>query len=272
MKKLFVAALFIGIAAIPAWAANVGTTRSYESQLSGATDTAIDFSSGSNWRGMVGGGAGIAPEFIGADDYEISPLPLFDIEWRGAYFASTERGVGLNFVRRNNLRFGPRFTYDRGRDSSDNSFLSGLPDVDPSIELGVFVESISGPWRFKADLRQGITDGHEGLVASLDIALGGRLSDRTNLILGGVAHYASEDYMKAYFDVTVAGAGRAAFSTDGGGFSDIGAYGTLVYNFSDRVFVSTVLRGSLLMGDAADSPISQADGQYFLGTVFGYRF
>lgn len=272
MNKIICAMLFCAIGAGPALAANVGSTRSYESQVSGATDTAVEFFNDSDWRGLIGGGAGITPEFIGSDDYELSAIPLFDIEWRGAYFAGTERGLGLNFIRRNNLKFGPRFTFDRGRDSSDSTFLNGLPDVDPSIEFGVFLETLSGPWRFKGDLRQGITDGHEGFVASVDLAIGGRLNDRANLVIGGVAHYAGEDYMKAYFDVTVAGAGRNTFSVDGGSFSDIGAYGTLVYNFSDRVFVSTTLRGALLLGDAADSSISQSDGQYFLGAVFGYRF
>lgn len=272
MKRTFAAALFLAVASTPALAANVSSTRSYESQLAGATDTAIDFFSDSDWRGIIGGGGGIAPEFIGSDDYEISPLPLFDVEWRGAYFASTQRGVGLNFVRRPELKFGPRVTYDRGRDSSDSTFLTGLSDVDPSLELGVFLETLNGPWRFKGDMRQGITDGHKGFILSLDLAIGGQISERTNLIIGGVAHYAGEDYMKAYFNVSVAGTSRPVYAVDGGGFSDIGAYGTLVYNFSDRVFLSTMLRGSLLMGDAADSPISQSAGQYYLGAIFGYRF
>jgi len=216
-------------------------------------------------------GIGLNPEFIGSDDYEISALPLFDVEWRGAYFASTQRGVGLNLIRNPGLKFGPRFTYDRGRESSESTFLTGLPDVDAGIEIGAFLETLNGPWRFKGDLRKAL-GGHEGLVASLDLALGGRLNDRANLILGGTTHYASKDYMKSYFDSSVAGTGRPVFLTDGGGFSDIGGYATLVYNFSDRVFVSSVLRGTLLIGDAADSPISQSDGQYFFGTIFGYRF
>lgn len=271
MLKPIFAALCLALTTSTALAANVGGTRSYESQLAGATDTAINFSRDNEWSGIIGGGIGLNPEFIGSDDYEVSALPLFDVEWRGAYFASTQRGVGLNMIRNPGLKLGPRFTYDRGRESSDSTFLSGLPDVDAGVEIGAFIETLNGPWRFKSDIRKAL-GGHEGLVVSLDLALGGRLSDRANLILGGTTHYASKDYMKSYFDSSVAGTGRPVFLTDGGGFSDIGGYATLVYNFSDRVFISGVLRGTLLIGDAADSPISQSDGQYFFGTIFGYRF
>jgi len=270
LKPILVATCLI-IGASTALAANVGGTRSYESQLSGATDTAVDFSRSNDWSGIVGGGFGLSPEFIGSDDYEISALPLFDVEWRGAYFASTERGVGLNFFRRPGVKLGPRLTYDRGRESSESTFLAGLPDVDGAVEIGAFLETLNGPWRFKGDFRKGL-GGHEGFVTSLDLAIGGRLNDRANLILGATTHYASKDYAKSYFDSTVAGTARPVFLTDGGGFSDIGGYATLVRNFTDRIFISGVIRGTLLIGDAADSPISQSDGQYFFGTIFGYRF
>jgi outer membrane scaffolding protein for murein synthesis (MipA/OmpV family) len=78
--------------------------------------------------------------------------------------------------------------------------------------------------------------------------------------------------MKSYFDSTDASSSRGVFTSDGGGFSDIGGYATIVRNLTDRIFISGVIRGTLLIGDAADSPISQSDGQYFFGTIFGYRF
>ena len=57
LKPILVATCLI-IGASTALAANVGGTRSYESQLSGATDTAIDFSRSNDWSGIVGGGVG----------------------------------------------------------------------------------------------------------------------------------------------------------------------------------------------------------------------
>ena len=270
LKSTLVATLVM-VGATTALAANVGGTRSYENQLSGATDTAVDFLRRNDWSGVVGGGIGLSPEFIGSNDYESSALPLFDVEWRGAYFASTQRGVGLNFYRRSGLKIGPRLTYDRGRESSESIHLAGLPDVDGALEIGAFLDAINGPWRFRGDLRKGL-GGHDGLVVSLDLAIGGRLNDRANMILGATTHYASKDYMKAYFDNTVLATARSIFATDGGGFSDIGGYATIVHNFTDHLFISGVLRGTLFIGDAALSPISQTNGQYFVGTIFGYRF
>ena len=269
--KPILVATFLIVGASTALAANVGGTRSYESQLSGATDTAVDFSRSNDWSGTLGGGIGLNPEFIGSDDYEFSALPLFDLEWRGAYFASTQRGVGLNFYRRPGLKMGPRLTYDRGRESSESKFLAGLPDIDGAVEIGAFLETVNGPWRFKGDFRKGL-GGHEGFVASLDLAIGGRLDHGANLILGATTHYASKDYMKSYFDSTVISTSRPVFASDGGGFSDIGGYATIVRNVTDRIFISGMIRGTLLIGDAADSPISQSDGQYFFGTILGYRF
>lgn len=106
LKPILVAAFLI-VGASTALAATVGGTRSYESQLSGATDTAVNFSRSNDWSGILGGGIGLNPKFIGSSDSEISALPLFDVEWRGAYFASTQRGVGLNFYRRSGLKMGP---------------------------------------------------------------------------------------------------------------------------------------------------------------------
>ncbi len=272
LGRLVTAAAMLAVAAQGARAADVGGA-GLEAQLSGATDTRIERLDEGDFRGVIGAGIGAANKFLGSDDFETALLPLIDIEWRRTYFLSTQRGFGMNFVRRRTLLIGPRLTLDQGRDSADNSFLTGMKDIDPSIEAGIFLVGFNGPWRLKADLRQGLPGGHEGLVGSVDVAIGTRSDGRTSFILGGTLHWSSADYATSYFGVSAAEATatRPAFTVDSG-FQDIGGYLNIVFNFSDRVFISALGRAAILVGSAADSPISQTDSQFFTGTVLGYRF
>lgn len=253
-------------------AADVGGTNSYESQMMGAIDIIQLETPTTDWIAVVGGGIGISPKFIGSNKAELSALPLVDLEWRQAYFFSTVRGAGLNVIRQPGLKAGARFTLDAGRKAQENPFLTGLPDVDRSIEFGLFLESLVGNWRLRTDLRKGLVNsGHNGLVASFDLAIASKLSRVSNIVVGGVTHYADSKYQKAYFDVSTSATGRTNFTADGGGFTDIGAYGTIVYNITNQMFIASTLRTSLLVGNAADSSISQDDAQYFFGTIIGWR-
>lgn len=253
-------------------AANVGGTNSYESQMMGAIDIVRLETTRTDWTAVVGGGIGISPKFIGSNKVELTALPIVDLEWRQAYFFSTVRGAGLNVIRQPGLKAGARFTLDAGRKAQEDPFLAGLPDVGRSIEFGLFLESLVGNWRLRTDLRKGLVkSGHNGLVASFDLAIASTLSSASNIVVGGVAHYADSKYQKAYFDVSTSAAGRTNFATDGSGFTDIGAYGTIVYKLTRKMFIAGTLRTSLLIGSAADSSISQDDGQYFFGTILGWR-
>ena len=272
MKCLVIAAALLVVATSGVRAASVGAG-GYENQLSGGVDTRID-RDGGDFRGVVAGGIGAANTFVGSNDIEGVGLPLIDIEWRGAYFLSTQRGLGLNILRRRNLRVGPRLTIDRGRDAGDDSFLLGMSDIDPTIEGGVFLLGFGGPWRIQADLRRGFSSGgHEGIVASFDLAYGARVNERMSIIVGGTFHWANEAYSDRFFGVTAteATATRPLFAGTSG-FVDFGGYLNIVFNINERIFISAQARAANLIGSASDSPITDDDQQYFTGTLLGYRF
>lgn len=274
MKCLVMAAALLVAAAPGVKAADVGAG-GFENQLSGAVDTTIErLDEDSQFRGVIGGGIGAANTFVGSGEFEVVPLPLFDLEWRGAYFLSTQRGLGLNVIRKRTLKVGPRLTLDQGRDAGDDSFLTGMTDIDPTIEGGVFLVGFGGPWRIKADARRGFSSGgHEGIVASLDVAYGARIDDRTNVIIGGNVHWANDAYTSRFFGVTAAEATatRPAFVAESG-IQDFGGYLNVVFNFNERFFLSAQARAANLVGSAADSPLSENDQQFFTGTLLGYRF
>lgn len=257
-----IVALLVLAAALarPAAAANVEW---WESYLAGAT-AILGAPPESDWRVNVGAGVSMAPDYPGSTEYEVVPLPLIDIEWKGSYFLSTQRGLGVVLFRTGLFRAGTRLTYDRGREASQNSRLPGLRDIESSIEGGAFFEFYRTNWRFAGDIRKGISDGHQGIVTSGSAAVGGRFSDTTSLILGGEAHYADSTYMDAYF-------GSGSFVAQSGA-RDVGGFMNFVYMLTPQAYLTLDSRISLLLGDAAGSPLSTDDVQYFLGSVVGYRF
>ena len=178
--------------------------------------------------------------------------------------------MGINILRQRSTRAGPRFTFDFGRDSSDAVVLAGLPKVDQTVEFGVFAQHFTRAWRFEADLRMGL-NGHEGIIGSIDVGLGGALADRTSLIIGANIHAADETYMKANFGVPAATANFDAF-TPRAGLRDITGYATMTFVITDNIYATLEVKASLISGDAAKSPISLSDDQYFFGSVIAYRF
>jgi hypothetical protein len=52
------------------------------------------------WRGNVALGTAMVPDYRGSSAVSATLLPLLDLEWRGRTFVSSQRGVGVNLVRR----------------------------------------------------------------------------------------------------------------------------------------------------------------------------
>lgn len=269
LKLVALSMALLVLLAAPASAS--GSSWGYEAWLSSATSVKPEPSG--DWHVNIGLGSGFAPDYLGSSDYESTFLPLVDIDWRGAYFLSTKRGAGVSVYRKGNLRFGPRLTYDRGRNSDVNPLLNGLADIDGSIEAGLFVENFSGPWRFTADVRQGITKGHKGALANIGAAFGGRFSERASLIFGGGLTWMSADYAVAYFGVPADKTAtlRPQFTSDSG-LRDFDGYANLIFNFNQHVYVTLDGRVNFMLGGAGESPLTGRAAQVFVGTIVGFRF
>ena len=151
MRKLLLAAGLAAVVASPAWS---GEYLDWGNWLS--SGNAVKPATPKAFRTNIAAGAGIAPEYLGGDQYELKPLLLADVEYRGEFFLSTQRGLGWAFYKKGNIRFGPRLTVDYGRDSGGSDALEGLPDVDPAIEVGLFGEFYNGPFRLMLSVAQDI--------------------------------------------------------------------------------------------------------------------
>jgi len=225
------------------------------------------------FRFNVAVGAAVVPEYFGSDEIETRALPLLDVNYAGALFLSTQQGVGWNMWRKRTVRAGPRVTLDFGRQAADSPNLTGLPDIEIGTEMGFFVESFLASWRFKGDIRKEVGGGHAGLLINGEAAWGNRWSKNASLILGMRTTYMDDTYADSYFTVLAAniGAGRPAYAA-AAGFRDINGFAQVVYDFTQAFYVATEIRGTMLLSQAADSPITKTD-TFFTGSVMaGVRF
>ncbi len=269
MRRAFLVLAVLVAAAMPAHAG----TRPYDLEGWLAAATAVRPAEPKDWRLNVGFGAIAAPDYLGGEDYTTHPLPLVDIEWRGAFFLSTQRGAGVALFRKRNVRAGVRLTVDAGRDSGVDSRLAPLDDIDPTLEIGFFGVYYKGPWRLEADVRRGLAGDHEGIVTTLGAAYGSRIGKRVSLILGGALYIANGAYLGTFFGVPAAKATAAlpAF-TPSGGLRNTEGYLQIIYDIDRNFYFALDLRAGLMLGNAADSPVTVSDAYAGVGSVLGYRF
>jgi outer membrane scaffolding protein for murein synthesis (MipA/OmpV family) len=228
----------------------------YEVGLAAAN--AMRWQSDGNWSLNLGVGLGLAPTYQYARDKELVFLPLIEVDWRGFAFASTQRGVGVNLLRSASTIAGARITYDWGRKSSDDDFLSGTVDVEATPQVGGFWTTYLGAWRFTADLKYA-TSSYKGIAGSLGIAHGGQLAPATSIIAGIDTHFADRKYNGAYFDV----ANR--------GFNDVTPFLSLIHAFPSGLYVTLDGRIALVTGPAGQSDLTAAYA-YSAASVLGWRF
>lgn len=225
------------------------------------------------FRINVAGGAALVPDYMGSDNVTVRALPLLDVNYAGSLFLSTQQGIGWNMWRKRTLRAGPRITFDFGRQAADSPNLAGLPDIEIGTELGLFVESFMASWRFKGDIRKEVGGGHGGLLLNGEAAWGSRWSKNASIILGARMTYMDDTYAESYFTVKAAntGANRPAYAA-AGGFRDMNGYAQLIYDFTQSFYVATEFRGTMLMEQAADSPIAETDLSFAGSVMVGFRF
>ena len=226
----------------------------------------------------IGGGGVFRPEFEGANEYEVDPIPAFDIRFRDWIFLSTNRGLGLDLIQDGDQvwRAGPIVNYRRPREEDDSGALRGLGDVDGTIEAGAYLEYTPSPLGGKLEVRHGF-GGHQGILVDMGVSYREKLTDELLINLGPGATWASDDYMEAYFgisDFQSSRSGYAAYDADAG-FKDVSFGAALSYSPVPFLAVTGFANYERLLGDAAESPLVEEGGspnQVTLGVTMTFRF
>jgi len=226
------------------------------------------------WRTQLGVGVIVNPESVGGEDYNVTPIPFFDFRYldeRGTkYFANVPQGLGGYFYRERSRNTGRFLNIGAGiapgfnvRDDSS----AGVEEIGISTEARLYLEAGGKKWSAGATLAQDIGSGHEGAYLDLSLARRGGIGRRGGFYtVGPVLRLGDDTYKAAFFNTGAGqfnGLNSTAYSADGG-VERVGIQGLLSLPVGDSKWRWTsIVRGSQLIGDAADSPFVLDETQLF---------
>jgi outer membrane scaffolding protein for murein synthesis (MipA/OmpV family) len=212
------------------------------------------------WTVAVGGGAIAAPSYPGSGSSRVIPVPFLDVRYENRFFASP-LGTGMNFVAERQLRLGVSVAPDLGRGADS---VRGLAGIGPAADVKLFAVVGAGPVGILADVRHqlGGADGtlvDAGMTTALPV-LPGLLVSATGLVT-----WADRQYMRSYF-----GSGVGSFAA-GEGLRDASLSLMAFYRFDEHWGAQALARASLLLGDAAASPVTERRLQPAFGGFLVYK-
>ncbi len=271
---------------------NVLCSRSYAQTQNEADAAAVAAISGvpsaaagarPGWRNQFGVGVIANPKFVGSDEYNVTPIPYFDLRYfdaKGArYFANVPQGIGgylyrsLNPAEGSFLRIGAALA--PGFNVRDDS-IDGLEEVGVATEARLYLETGGRNWAATATLAQDVGSGHEGAYLDLSVALRGRFKDpRGFYAVGPVLRFGDKHYKDSLFGVTPQDSidtGLPAYTADAG-VERLGLQGLVSVPLGRSKWrVTGLLRASQLIDNAADSPIIVDETQFFFLTAITRSF
>ena len=216
----------------------------------------------------IGLGAEIEPDWPGSGDMEASPWIIFrnlDVTAPGQPATRDGSSDGLRIV--------PTVNWRGGRDPGDSDVLTGLDDIDRTIEAGVRFRYTRGPASGYLVVRKGF-GGHDGLVGAVGATYRIAPNERLTLWPGIEGKFGDEHFTRTFFGVTEAESARSgyeAYSPDGG-FYAVGASLEARYALTPALALVGEVEYSRLTGDAADAPFVEDKDQPALRLGLVHRF
>lgn len=233
-------------------------------------------------HGVIAIGPGVVPEFDGSGDMRVFPSVLADIKWRGINLQVGGSGLRVDVIPDPRLALGPVLGVRLPRNDAHGP-VGLLPEIDTAIEAGAFVgyrfggdEYGQGSLQMELSLVHDVSRTHNGLLATASASYAAVRNEDVSLAFGAQATWANQDYSRTYFGINAAGArasGLAAYRPDSG-IRDVGAGVTAGYWFSANFGVTARAGASYLVGDIADSPITEEGSRWqpAAGIMLSYRF
>ena len=251
--------LLIGLAAIlPAWSA------------ASAKDN-------SDLRVLVGLGAQVQPEYVGADTTSILPLVHLNFA-RGTRefpFGAPDDSPSIAVVSSNGFSFGPAVNLEGHREPNEVGAPVGL--IRRTFEAGAFAKyEWHDSLRIRAELLKGV-NGHKAMVGEIGADKIWRDGDRYVLSLGPRLLFSDGRYQRAYFGVTPAvslATGLPVYRPKSG-IHGVAVAGGATFALNDRWGMFGYARYERLVGDAAKSPVVRQFGsrnQASAGIGLSYTF
>ena len=248
-----------------------------------ATDPAAAKRKDAGWSFKLGVAGALKPSYEGGEDLQLSdyPLPLVDLRWRSSntwgttLFAGTLDGVGVAIADTDAFSVGLSGFYGGGRDEDDDNRLEGLGDIDDSPSGTLF-----GKLKFDdVSLTTKVTHffgGSDGTLVTFGAETERPLSRQLALGASLATTFADGTYMGEFFSVTQGQARRSQDQLDrfdaDAGFKNVAFELKANYAIPQGWVFSARAGVSLLVGDAADSPVVEQAIQPSVGLAVLYRF
>ncbi|WP_420138305.1 MipA/OmpV family protein [Sphingomonas sp.] len=243
---------------------------------------AQDVPSSNTPHGQIAVGVGLAPRYDGSDELRAIPFFLGDVRYRGVTLELRGLRARVDLASDPRLSIGPVLGVRRARNDVDGP-VGLLPTIGTAIEAGGYVG-----YRFGGDaLGQGaiqteltvvhdVSQTYDGLIATGSVSYAPVRTRDTFLSVDVQASWADSNYNRTYFGITPADATRSGLPVyrPGSGFRDVGAGLTAGYYFNRHFGVIGRLGASYLIGDAADSPVTDQGRRWqpLGGLTLSYRF
>ncbi len=234
---------------------------------------------------LIGAGVGVVPDYQGSDDYTYGVAPLFRYTLPGQqrYIQLIANELAFNLLDSKIVKLGPLVNYNFGRDNDiEDPVVSKMNEIDDTVEVGAFGDLV---WTLSNDQRHRLAIGAKYLQDVGDESDGWRVNANArywlpvakpvdmNISIG--AYYQDDNYADQYFGVSssnVGSSGLPLFTAEGGMNEYYMVVGGLFY-LSENWLLSAGVRGSVIAGDPADSPIVEDHGdatQWVGGIGIGY--
>jgi outer membrane protein len=230
------------------------------------------------WDVSIGVGVAAAPTYQGSSSLRVLPLPLIDVKYGDRLFISPLGGVGVNVIALPALRLGVALAADFGRSEGSDARLSGWAHIDPVAVGRLFAEVRLGPLLAASGIRHEL-GGSSGTLVDLGLSSMFPLGRHLILTGGATLTWADGRYMREYFGIgqSQLAAARADQVTTllfapGAGLRDLALSIGAIVPFDERWSVNIFFRGTVLLGEAASSPVVQRATQLAMGTVLAYHW
>ena len=229
-------------------------------------------------NGMVGLGAGAAPDYEGSEDTTGVPLFLFQHNYdSGRFFKLNGPKLKVNLLADKQVSLGPVLNYRFERDDVDNGRVDDMDKVDSAFEAGVFGGVNINNVLLGLELLADVSDEHDGYLAEVSAGYRWQAMPALSVTPTLFLTYADDDYMDTYFGVNPGNKGSSTlpnYSADSG-LKDVGVNVVAHYTPWEQWGVMGLFSYKALLNDAKDSPIVDDEGddkQFMLGLMVTYRW
>ncbi|ONG45692.1 hypothetical protein BKE38_26160 [Pseudoroseomonas deserti] len=231
------------------------------------------------WDLRLGIGGVVAPAYPGSKSLEVNPVPLVEAAYRpglpllDTIFLNTRDGLGIVAFRSGPFSAGGAIGYAPGRDEDDAARLRGMGDIDGAAKASLFLRGDFGAFGASLQAEKALGD-QEGTTVTLGASYRYRLTESLSLLGAASLVWADGDDMEQWFGVDRVQASRSRFREyrPESGFRSARVSATAAYALTPRWWISATVGAVQLLGDAADSPITERETQPFGLLGAGYRF